>query len=106
VNQGAQANSSQSEELASTADELAGLASQLSEEVGRFKLRRQQYFEEGNNSGVPGGITPEMIQAIVKAELQGAGGREEPAKVGTNGGNGHKPGVLALDRDERGYEGF
>ena len=40
VSQGTQSNSAQSEELASTADELGGLADRLREEVARFQLRK------------------------------------------------------------------
>jgi methyl-accepting chemotaxis protein len=100
VNQGAQSSSSQSEELASTADELAGLANTLSEEVGRFKLRQQGYLGDAN------GLTPELLQALIKAGVLPAA-----AKARTNGGgnsrsNGHRSAVSVLDHDERGYGDF
>jgi methyl-accepting chemotaxis protein len=103
VNQGAQSNSSQSEELASTADELAGLADKLSEEVGRFKLRQQQFL--GQAGGLPANITPEMLQALMRLTES-----RPTEKAGTlakaNGGNGHRPAKAAIDRDERGYGAF
>lgn len=102
INQGSQANSSQSEELAATADELSSLASKLSEEVGHFKLRRQQLSAQLEN--LPAEITPELIQALVKAEL---GRMNETAAGSSKNSNGfHHAGLDVLDRDERGYENF
>jgi methyl-accepting chemotaxis protein len=102
INQGSQANSSQSEELAATADELSSLASKLSEEVGHFKLRRQQLSAQLEN--LPSEITPELIQALVKAEL---GRMNETAAGSSKNSNGfHHAGLDVLDRDERGYENF
>jgi methyl-accepting chemotaxis protein len=93
VNQGAQSSSAQSEELASTADELAGLAGKLGEEVGRFKLRQQQYL---GAAGSLAGLSPELLQSLMKLAPAGMG---EPAKAG----NGHHTGKSSLDRDDRGY---
>ena len=103
VNQGAQSNSAQSEELASTSDELAGLAAKLSEEVGRFKLRKQQFLSQAN--GLPEGITLEMLQNLMKLNTQRTQEKELIA-VKANGSNGHRDGKTILDRDERGYGTF
>lgn len=95
VSQGAQANSQQSEELASTADELGNLADRLREEMSRFRLKQQStYRYEGPES---------------KSELASLNGQHKygpknvaPVKAGRSNGKG----ALILDRDERGYEQF
>jgi methyl-accepting chemotaxis protein len=112
VNQGAQASSQQSEELAATANELAQLAERLRVEAARFKLREQQVF-----AGDVASMTPEMLRQVVEqrvAELVGSRGKgdgdggpaatEPPAikKKRENDGRIELP----LDRDERGYGEF
>ncbi len=113
VNQGAQAGSQQSEELAATAGELAQLAERLRAEASRFKLRELQVFV-----GDVAGMTPEMLRQMVEqrvAELV-----RPPGKAGGDGGPSvAKPKAVApkekdvndklelpLDRDERGYGEF
>jgi methyl-accepting chemotaxis protein len=102
VNQGAQAASQQSEELASTADELGQLAERLRAEVSRFRLREDVYAREF------AGMTPEMLQRVadlVRARVA-AGGDGAPAAVGKEEiGRNDRP-ELPLDRDERGYGEF
>ncbi|MCP4543553.1 MAG: HAMP domain-containing protein [Chloroflexi bacterium] len=113
VNQGAQASSQQSEELAATAGELSQLADRLRVEAARFKLREQQVFA-GNVSG----MTPEMLRQVVEqrvAELVrsqgiiGGGGGSvvvEPHAVISETKDGNDRLELPLDRDERGYGEF
>jgi methyl-accepting chemotaxis protein len=106
VNQGAQANSQQSEELASTADELGQLAEVLRAQTARFKLR-----EEGPVSELAG-MTPEMMRQVaemVRAQVVAGDGKmamAEPQAIvrGEPGGDGELE--LPLDRDERGYGEF
>ncbi|MDY7076497.1 MAG: hypothetical protein SXV54_06180, partial [Chloroflexota bacterium] len=106
VNEGAQAGSQQSEELASTADELGQLVSRLRQETARFQLREQW----GCGREIAGmGMTPEMLQRVAKlvraqAATSGDGGpaMAEPQAV-ERGNDGLE---LALDRDERGYGEF
>jgi hypothetical protein len=108
VNRGAQAGSQQSEELASTADELSQLAEMLRAQTARFKLRKQQSL-----APAVAGLTPEMLRQIVEMiRAQGAsGGGGAPAVVkmpvaveaGKDGDDGLE---LPLDRDERGYGEF
>ena len=93
VSQGTQSNSSQSEELASTADELGGLADRLREEVARFQLRSSQ---------TTGGVTGQTMKSVVEAS------HKQPAQSGkakSGDGNG-KLAPASIDRDERGYAGF
>jgi methyl-accepting chemotaxis protein len=97
VNQGVQAASQQSEELASTATELGNIVDRLRHEAGRFKLEEHQaVFGEG-------GLSPEMLQQILKAvNQQSQTNNNSPAAES-------KPlsrAKLVLDRDERGYEDF
>jgi methyl-accepting chemotaxis protein len=109
VNQGAQASSQQSEELASTADELGNLAEVLRNETARFKLRRME--------DVPGysGHTP-VAAGMMSGGMQRAGGLVRSQGV-TGGGaavakdlraddDGYDGLELSLDRDERGYGQF
>jgi methyl-accepting chemotaxis protein len=106
VNQGAQANSQQSEELASTADELGQLAEVLRAQTARFKLR-----EEGPVSELAG-MTPEMMRQVaemVRGQVVAGDGKmamAEPQAIvrGEPGGDGELE--LPLDRDERGYGEF
>jgi len=114
VNQGAQAGGQQSEELASTADELGNLADRLREEAARFKLQEQKGFINGLN-GLPAGITPEILQQIVEMVRQQnlTGAHPTPAPVqtaaqkGTDKGNGKKADLaMPLNRDKRGYGQF
>jgi methyl-accepting chemotaxis protein len=108
VNQGAQASSQQSEELASTADELGQLAEMLHNQVARFKLREQR-------ASMPtvAGMTPEMLRQVaemIRAQSVdgGAGGPIAARKPGTvkTGKAGDDGLELPLDRDERGYGEF
>jgi methyl-accepting chemotaxis protein len=106
VNQGAQAGSQQSEELASTADELGQLAEVLRAQTARFKLR-----EDGNTRELTG-MTPEMLWQIaqmVRAQVAAGDGRgaiTEP-QAAVRGEPGSNDGLeLPLDRDERGYGEF
>ncbi len=107
VNTGAQANSQQSEELASTANELGYLAERLRVEASRFKLKEQQMpvFDIAS-------MTPEMLRRVaelVKAQVAGEGGggpvlAEPDTDIQERGeDNGVE---LPLDRDERGYGEF
>jgi methyl-accepting chemotaxis protein len=106
VNQGAQGGSQQSEELASTANELAQLAEVLRAQTSRFKLREE--------SAVPefAGMTPEMLRQVaemVRAQVAaGDGGpaTAEPQVVITGKPGGDDGLELPLDRDERGYGEF
>jgi methyl-accepting chemotaxis protein len=106
VNQGAQGGSQQSEELASTADELAQLAEVLRAQTARFKLREDGHVPE------LAGMTPEMLRQVaemVRAQVEaGDGGMAmtEPRAV-VKGEPGGDDGLeLPLDRDERGYGEF
>lgn len=94
VNQSTQGSSQQSEELASTADELGNLANQMREEVRRFKLREDQHYSQK--------ATPQPQQPAVSRP------RPAPAAVkpvnGKRGGNGKLE--LVLNEDERGYGDF
>jgi methyl-accepting chemotaxis protein len=105
VNQGAQASSQQSEELASTADELGHLAGVLREQTSRFKLREQQ-----GHAPALTGMTPEMLRQVAEMvraqEVTGVGAptaAEEPQPIK---GDGDDRLELPLDRDERGYGEF
>ena len=106
VNQGAQAASQQSEELASTADELGNLAQALHVETSRFTLRRSSTYERGVE-----GLTPEMLRQVaeyVRQQEQGGGDRESKRGDGGQGAKGVEEETLnlPLDRDERGYGEF
>jgi methyl-accepting chemotaxis protein len=104
VNQGAQTASQQSEELASTADELGNLAGILREQTAQFKLREQQ-----SRASVLAGMTPEMLQRIAElVRARPATGGGVPAATGpqTVKGDGDDRLELPLDRDERGYGEF
>ena len=99
VSQGTQSNSAQSEELASTADELGGLADRLREEVARFQLRKSQ---EPQDKYQVSGAAVETMRSVIAASRKG-----ETRNGKKNGGNGN--GHLApnsIDRDERGYADF
>jgi methyl-accepting chemotaxis protein len=106
VNQGAQAGSQQSEELASTADELGQLAEVLRAQTTRFKLREEGHVPE------LAGMTPEMLRQVaemVRAQVAAGDGGPAMAKsqVGVRGKSGSDGGLeLPLDRDERGYGEF
>lgn len=110
VNQGAQGSSQQSEELASTADELGNLADRLREEIARFKLQEQKYFGNGLEGMLPAGITPEMWQQLIEVVMQQSSIMPAPrlaAPVQQPNKNGKKAELtLPLDRDERGYGHF
>jgi hypothetical protein len=93
VNQGAQASSQQSEELASTADELGNLAEVLRNETTRFKLRGQA------------GHTP-VAAGMMSGGMQRSGGGAAAAKDLRAGDDGYDELDLSLDRDERGYGQF
>jgi methyl-accepting chemotaxis protein len=104
VNQGAQAASQQSEELASTADELGNLAGILREQTAQFRLREQQ-----GQATALAGMTPEMLRQVAKMvraqDVTGASvlAAAEPQAVK---GDGDDRLELPLDRDERGYGEF
>jgi methyl-accepting chemotaxis protein len=106
VSHRAQAASQQSEELASTADELAQLAEGLRAQTARFKLR-----EDGNARELAG-MTPEMLRQVVqmvRAQVVAGDGRgaiTEPQSVARGGPGGDGELELPLDRDERGYGEF
>jgi methyl-accepting chemotaxis protein len=110
VNEGAQAASQQSEELASTADELGQLAEVLRAQTTRFKLREERAF-----AGDLAGMTPEMLRQVaelVRAQM-GADGdsgtaaaQPRKAAVAMEGKEGNERIELPLDRDERGYGEF
>ncbi len=107
VNQGAQGASQQSEELASTADELGQLAELLRRQTARFTLREQQ-----SETGIAG-MTPAMLRKVAEmVRAQGADNSDgaptvtkKPVAVeaGKDGDDGL---ALPLDRDERGYGEF
>jgi methyl-accepting chemotaxis protein len=106
VNQGAQSSSSQSTQLASTADELASLAERLRQESSRFQLKQGGFDGE---SGLPGGLTAEMMQALnqivqQKQHTGDSGGNGPKAKVRKDGVDGKAASVI--NRDERGYGKF
>jgi methyl-accepting chemotaxis protein len=103
VNQGAQTSSQQSEELASTADELGQLAEVLRAQTARFKLREGQMF-----AGELAGMTPEMLRQVtelVKAQIVVGGDGGTSVTVAENK-EGNDKIELPLDRDERGYGEF
>jgi len=104
VNQGAQTASQQSEELASTADELGQLAELLRDQVVRFKLRERRTIPPP-----VAGMTPEALRQVaemVRARTAngGDGGLAAVKVPGVGGGNDGLE--LPLDRDERGYGEF
>ncbi len=108
VSHGAQASSQQSEELASTAEELSRLADRLHAEAARFKLREQPVFV-----GELAGMTPEMLRQVVELvraqmEDEGDGGPTlpEPQVIVKEGIEGDNSIDMPLDRDERGYGEF
>jgi methyl-accepting chemotaxis protein len=105
VNQGAQGASQQSEELASTADELGQLAGILHEQTAQFKLREQQ-----SQASLLAGMTPEMLRQIadwVRAQPATSGdGGSATAEPRAVKGDGDARIELPLDRDERGYGEF
>jgi len=105
VNQGSQTSSQQSEELASTADELGQLAEILHHETANFQLREGQSF-----ASTVAGVAPELLRrtaAMDRAQRAGGdkGGSAGPKPPGTAGGDGGGL-ELPLDRDERGYGQF
>jgi methyl-accepting chemotaxis protein len=109
VNQGAQAASQQSEELASTADELGNLAESLRREAARFQLRSYT-----SDRRLLGQITTEELQRIadlvrIQTTSDSDGGQLKQAKSSTarKREETNKPTrLLDLDQDERGYEDF
>jgi methyl-accepting chemotaxis protein len=106
VNQGAQTSSQQSEELASTADELGHLADRLRTETARFKLR-----EDGRYKSAVAGMTPETLRQIAELVRSqnaagGDGGQAGPGPASPEGGDKDARSELPLDRDERGYGEF
>jgi methyl-accepting chemotaxis protein len=108
VNQGAQASSQQSEELASTADELGNLAGMLRQETARFALRKSSDAGRGF-----AGMTAETLQRVanlVKLKMQGGGDDEGESIAGgtvDQEAEGYPDDVsLPLNQDERGYGDF
>ncbi len=121
VNSGAQGASAQSEQLASTADELNGLADKLREEVARFQLKQGGPGQMGSSvsgllealgQGMPGGVTPEMVAALQKLMGERTERKADqpvaksvaPIPHKAAAGNGRPGG--SLDRDARGYDEF
>jgi methyl-accepting chemotaxis protein len=108
VNEGAQSASQQSEELASTADELSQLAERLHAEAARFKLR-----EDLAGLRDLSGLSPEMLRQVaelVRAQVAGDGGSEPmvlgPQTAAKEKAEENNRVELPLDRDERGYGEF
>jgi methyl-accepting chemotaxis protein len=103
VNEGAQAASQQSEELASTADELGNLAGILHEQTARFRLKEQESY-----TGALRGMPPEMVRQVAElVRAQGAaGGAPQAPEPQAVKGDGDTKLELPLDRDERGYGEF
>ncbi len=110
VSNSAQGGSQQSEELASTADELGNLADRLRDQVRRFKLRQQQGSFGPAMVAVTGATTRKFSHsAPSNGRSQSSNGSAVTSQ--TNGYkephvNGQKALVLPLDRDERGYDDF
>jgi methyl-accepting chemotaxis protein len=103
VNQGAQTASQQSEELASTADELGQLAGLLRRQTVRFKLREPQ----GQAEIV--GMTPEMLRWVAEmSRAQSVVGGGAPKAMESQSIEADRDARLdlPLDRDERGYGEF
>jgi methyl-accepting chemotaxis protein len=95
VNESTQGSSQQSEELASTADELGNLADQMREEVRRFKLKEEQVYTQ---------MVAPQAQPIYSQPNKTLSPKVKPANG--KGGNGHGKVELVLDEDERGYGDF
>ncbi len=117
VNGGAQSSSAQSEQLASTADELNGLSEKLRQEVIRFQVRQATGLPQSEGAStqwiqalaqeLPNGITVEMLKALQERlgqkspENTGATGKSPKTTLGRSGSK-----TTALDRDARGYDQF
>jgi methyl-accepting chemotaxis protein len=110
VTQGAQMGSQQSEELASTADELGQLIEILRHETARFQLREQQ--GDGRETARMG-VTPEMLQQVaemVRARVTAGGdggpATAKPEAVVAEAKESDDSLTLSLDQDKRGYGEF
>jgi methyl-accepting chemotaxis protein len=104
VNEGAQAASQQSEELASTADELGNLAGILREQTAWFRLKEQEGY-----AGALAGMQPEMVRQLAElVRAQGVAGVSTPwvPEPQAVKGDGDARIELQLGRDERGYGEF
>ncbi len=114
VSQTVASSSQQSMELASAADQLSSLTSQLKDEIGKFQLQDPVLGEAGE--GLPSGITPEMLKQIMsminKEKQRGVpAGAQDALKASkvdtTQTKSSAKPSdVLPLDKDERGFGSF
>ncbi len=113
VAKAAQEGSQQSEELAASSGELAGLADRMRDGVRRFKLRERARAVPN----LPGleGISPEVLaqfQALLAAQGRdrapaAAPTRPAPIRRTANGLNGKSPkAIIPLDHDERGFGEF
>jgi methyl-accepting chemotaxis protein len=106
VNQGAQSGSQQSEELASTADELGQLAEVLRNQTARFRLR-----EAGGREHGIAGVTPEVLRQVaemVRSQVAAESGQTmaKPKTAARKETEDDGRLELTLDRDERGYGDF
>lgn len=64
VDQVTQQNTASAEELAASSEELSSQALQLKQMLGKFKLRQQRFDPAA--SGLPPGITPEILEVLRK----------------------------------------
>ena len=101
VNGGAQSSSAQSEQLASTADELASLAASMRQEIARFQLRQVRQISVPRRDGAAQ-LSPELLSQLQQLV------RNEPVErkpaPSSNEYDTLSPNLL--DRDARGYEQF
>jgi len=120
ISAGVQSAAQQSQELASAAEELQSQIKSVLEDVEKFKLSQKVVSDQMSASGLPAGITPEMLQQIASM-LRAGGGLatgSSAASSKSNGGNGNSKSfmpksnaidpksALPLDEDERGYGDF
>lgn len=105
VGRASQAGSQQSEELASSSNELANVASRMRGEVRRFKLRERQ--SSGLPANIPGmeNLTAEMV-AQLRAMLAAQDRSAAPASQSTSPARWSAKDTIPLDQDERGYGNF
>ena len=77
IEQVTQQNSSNSEQSAAAAEELSGQSIQLREQLSKFKLKEQ------TSAALPPGMTPEMIQSIMRYLEQQGGQFPQPQQAPT-----------------------
>ncbi len=124
ISSGVQSAAQQSQELAAAAEELQSQIKSVLEDVDKFKLSQKIVSDQMSASGIPAGITPEMLQQIalmLKSGVgAGAGGLASTVAqtAKPKGGNGKgqsftsksssidPKSALPLDSDERGYGDF